>query len=222
MTTLFQSGYEFADFPGDFTSTVGDCSLSTTVYHHGAKSGEYVSDADEANYAYKTISAQTEVYHASYYMFDKLPNDGKYILLGTIGNNSNQGLRCRIQNDSGTYKLYLDEWDGSPVYGSATISPSVDTWHFIEIHFEKAASASVQAWFGDSLVVDETENTSGSDDITTLRFGIVYTAMGGQYPVTVHNDCVTCADTGPIGPEAEVTANVWGCNTAALQAAGLI
>lgn len=208
-TDLFSSGVETGDF-SEWTGTNGGPSVSSTTFYSGAKSMKFDT---HAQYAYKTLAAQTELYCRVYVMLTGLPpsdGDGHYAriihFLGNAGADST--CRCYFSRERGTnlLSMYVARFYPAATETSYHYDWQPNVWYCFELWFKKHASTGgYKLWLNDALVVDDSGlNTSGSFDIDQVRVGAEwFAAYSGPWPGSewcdIYVDDVVMMDNGPIG-----------------------
>ncbi len=205
---LLEDGFEsgnFGSWSGSF-KTAGETALVVSALaHHGVYSAKFTSDgstAYEAAYCYRTVSALSEVYARGYF----------YVSQSGIAAAGNRFYLIQLKSGTGTvawagwrqissglrWELIIRNGAGY-VSAFSSVSPSLNGWYCVELHWKKGASGGADLWIDGTLTCSLAgKDTTAYGDVSKVCFGLPELESCG--PTMVYCDCCVI-DTRYIGKE---------------------
>jgi hypothetical protein len=206
---VFADGFESGDFrtwSGTYSSVGGSANVVLHQGYSGSYSARFNVDAGNGTrraYCFKNTGSLSELYASAYvYIADGLPlSNGQSLWLIQLTNSSGAtvgSFGIRADNASTRWALQYSNWP----YILSAISPSEGRWYHIEAYYKKSDYGKTLAFFVDGIeVASLDQNTTGSNDVISVRFGAGY--YSGAPAVSVYVDDVS-VNSGQLPVEKEL------------------
>jgi hypothetical protein len=208
--TLFVDGFESGDFskwPSTFMS-LGETAVVNSVLPRAGTYGAVFSSNGgggfEGAYAYKSLaSSQSELYARGYFRVSQsgiAQNDNRfYFIRFRSGSNDLAYAGWRMVGGVSRWSLIVRDGTGY-VFAYSTVSPNVNQWYSVELHWKADSTAGVGELYVDGQLVCSVtgRNTAALGNADLIRLGLaeVYNCAA----TTVYADDVVVSQTY-IGPD---------------------
>ncbi len=191
---IFADGFEsggFSAWNGNYTTTGGSAIVFSNQPHSGSYSAQLNISSGSGTrraYCYKTLTGYSELYASAYvYIADGLPLASQQSLwLIQLTNASDHpvgSFGIRADNTSTKWAIQYSNW---PFILGAS-SPSEGGWYHIEAYYNNSGNGKTLALYVNEIEVAFLEqDTIGSSDVTSVRFGVGY--YSGTSAISVYMD----------------------------------
>lgn len=203
MAILFQSGFEFASFPGDFYGTWTTPTLDKTIFHSGLQSGLFPVRAAAVWQPFSPLLSRVNT--RFYARINALPTAGLRITMQKAETPiAGQGpYEIAIsRNPSGQLQILFFSRFPLGLWSTYIYDFQPGVWYCFEVEYDVAVGYKV--YFEGTLVITVPAVTN--QPVQTLVYGNL-TAEANAYPVNLNVDDIVIADTyiGPMAPVTETT-----------------
>lgn len=181
---LFYDGFETGDlslWDGNETEGLLDISVSTLNPHNDTYCCRFngTSAGSTWAYIYKTVTPAQTTFHARMYfrVHNLTTSIRRQVIKLLADGGSTEACRASLRYASSHYRIYVQRFfNTSQSQYSSWFDLSADTWYWMELGYRKDDSNGyVKAWFNGSIVLQWTSiDTTGCNDLDTVRFGEVY------------------------------------------------